>query len=69
MLERYSEIWSTVSNLIKKEFDCEPVYNDKYLKSRMKSMSRMKSIQIVIMTKFQKKILIVYVYQLLIDCF
>ena len=37
MLERYNEIWSTVRNLIKTEFDCEPVYNDKYLKSRMKS--------------------------------
>ena len=26
-----------VSNIIKKEFDCKPVYNERYLKTKLKS--------------------------------
>ena len=37
MLEKYNEIWKKVSNIIKKEFDSKPVYNKKYLKSKIKS--------------------------------
>ena len=33
LLEKYNEIWEEVKNIIKKEFDSEPVYNEKYLKS------------------------------------
>ena len=36
-LEKYNEIWEKVKNGIKKEFDCEPVYNEKYLKAKIKS--------------------------------
>ena len=35
LLEKYSEIWKKVSNIIKKEFDSKPVYNDKYLKTNI----------------------------------
>ena len=37
LLEKYNEIWEKVKNIIRKEFDSEAVYNEKYLKARMKS--------------------------------
>ena len=37
LLEKNSEIWEKVKNSIKKEFDSKPVYNDKYLKAKIKS--------------------------------
>ena len=37
LLEKYNEIWEKVKNRIKKEFDSEPVYNEKYLKAKIKS--------------------------------
>ena len=37
LLEKYNEIWEKVKNPIKKEFDSEPVYNEKYLKAKIKS--------------------------------
>ena len=37
LLEKYNEIWEKVTNSIKKEFNSEPVYNKKYLKTRIKS--------------------------------
>ena len=37
LLEKYNEIPEKVSNIIKKGFDGEPVYNDKYLKNKIKS--------------------------------
>ena len=32
-----NEIWEKVKNILKKEFDSEPVYNEKYLKAKIKS--------------------------------
>ena len=37
LLEIYNETWEKVKNSIKKEFDSEPVYNEKYLKAKIKS--------------------------------
>ena len=37
LLEKYSEIWEQVKNSPKKDFDSEPVYNEKYLKANIKS--------------------------------
>ena len=37
LLEKYNEVWKKVSNIIKKEFDNKPVYNEKYIKSKIKS--------------------------------
>ena len=37
LLEKYNEIQETVKNSITKEFDRKPVYNEKYLKAKMKS--------------------------------
>ena len=36
LLEKYNEIWKKVSNIIKNEFDSKPVYNEKYLKTKIK---------------------------------
>ena len=36
-LEKYNEIWEKVENIIKKEFVSEAVYNEKYLKAKIKS--------------------------------
>ena len=37
LLEKYNGIWVKVSNSIKKGTDNEPVYNEKYLKTKTKS--------------------------------
>ena len=37
LLEKHNEIWEKVKNSIKKELDCEPVYNEKYVKAKIKS--------------------------------
>ena len=33
LIENFNEIWEKVKNSLKKEFDSEPVYDKKYLKS------------------------------------
>ena len=40
LLEKYNEIWEKVKNIIKKEFDSEPVYKEKYLKAKIKHYNR-----------------------------
>ena len=40
LLEKYNEIWGKVSKVIKKRFVSEPVYNEKYLKTKIKSYER-----------------------------
>ena len=37
LLEKYNEIWKNVSSIIKKELDSKPIYNEKYLKTKIKS--------------------------------
>ena len=37
LLEKYNEIWEKVKNSTEKEFDSEPVYNEKYLEAEIKS--------------------------------
>ena len=37
LLKKYNEIWEKVKNSIKKGFDREPAYNEKYLKAKIKS--------------------------------
>ena len=36
LLEKYNEIWETVTNIIYKEFDSNPIYNEKYIKTKIK---------------------------------
>ena len=40
LLEKYYKIWDKFSNTIKKEFYLEPVYNEKYLATKIKSYER-----------------------------
>ena len=37
LLNKYNEIWKKVSNIIEKELDSKPVYNEKYLETKIKS--------------------------------
>ena len=37
LLGKYNRIWDKLNNSIKKGFDSEPVYNEKYLKTKIKS--------------------------------
>ena len=36
LLEKYNEIWDNFSNSMKKGFDSEPIYNEKYIKTKIK---------------------------------
>ena len=36
-LEKYNEILEKVKNSIKNKFDSKPIYNEKYLKAKIKS--------------------------------
>ena len=38
LLEKYNKIWDKGSSSVKKRFDNEPVYNEKYLKAKIKSL-------------------------------
>ena len=37
LLENYNKIWEKVKDSLKKEFDSEPVFNEKCLKAKIKS--------------------------------
>ena len=37
LLKKYIEIWEKISDLIGKKFDSEPVYGDKYIKTKIQS--------------------------------
>ena len=62
LLEKYTEILGKFKHVIKKEFDKEPVYNEKYLKAKIKSYNG-KINTIFHNTKYQRKVLSLFVYQ------
>ena len=62
LLEKYNEIWEKVSSSIKKEFESNPLYNEKYLKTKIKVYNK-KSIQIPTVIKCQGKVQNVFAYQ------
>ena len=62
LLEKYDKIWHKVRNSIKKGFDSEPVYTEKYVKTRA-SLVKVKSTQFFMMMEYQKKVLISTLYQ------
>ena len=35
-LKKYTKVWKKISDLVGKEFDCKPVYGDKYIKKKNK---------------------------------
>ena len=42
ILKKYLKIWNKIKSLIKKELNSEPVYNDKYIKTKIKIINIMK---------------------------
>ena len=36
LLKKYHEIWDKINNLLKKRFDSEPAYGNKYIKAKIK---------------------------------
>ena len=36
LLKNYNDVWNKISKLLEKGFNCEPVYNDKYIKTNIK---------------------------------
>ena len=50
-MKKYNEIWKNVSNIIKKEFDSNPVHNGKYTKIKKKYLIMEKSTQIFTIIK------------------
>ena len=61
LLEKYNEIWE-IKTVSKKEFDSEPVCNEKYLRAKINLIME-KSTQIFTIIKYQKKVLNLFVYQ------
>ena len=52
LLEKHNKISDNVTNSFNKGFDCKPIYNKRYLKTKIKSM------QFFMMMECQKKVLI-----------
>ena len=59
ILKKYSEIWNEIKSLIKKEFNRESVYNDKYIKIKIKTI---RYIQIFNIIKYPKITNIIHAY-------
>ena len=62
LLVKYNEIWDKVSNTLKKAFDNEPVYNEKYIRTKINLMKE-KLAQIFMIIKCQIKTLSAFAYQ------
>ena len=37
LLKEYTKVWEKIRGLNRKKFDAEPVYDDKYIKTKIKS--------------------------------
>ena len=63
MLEKYNDVQDKVTNKTKKSFDSEPIYNEKYLKTKIKFYEE-KNNKSFHGDKKPKKVLIAFAYQL-----
>ena len=69
LLEKYQNIWTKVSISIKKEFNGEPIHNEKYLKTKIISLinfqikSSVNPRGMFMIIEYLKKVLIAFVYQ------
>ena len=43
-LKKYSEMWNKIKSLIKKGFNSERVFNDKYIKTKIKVYNNRKNV-------------------------
>ena len=62
LLEKDNEIWEKIFKSIKKEFDSEPLYDEKYLKAKIKSYNEKININFD-NDKMQKKIPNLFFYE------
>ena len=62
LLEKYNEILEKVKDNLKKEFESEPVYNEKYLKVKIISYNG-KPAQVSTERKYQKEIFNIFADQ------
>ena len=59
LIFKYNKIWKKIRKLLGVEFDSQPVYDEKYIKTRVKTEGKViTNLQTI---KFQKKILIILV--------
>ena len=61
-LLKNNETWDKVSKVIKKRFDSEPVYNKKYIKTKIKSCKEKVNTTFHKVIRYQKKVLNTYAY-------
>ena len=61
LLIKYNAIWDKISNLLKIGFDREPVYNDKYIKTKIRICND-RLMQTFVITKCLKIMNVVLVY-------
>ena len=61
-LEKCNEILDKSSNIMRKRFDNEPVYNKKYLKTKVNFIKKI-LLQDFMVISYQKKIISAFVYQ------
>ena len=62
LLEKYNEIWQRVK-IVSKKIDSEPVYNEKYLKVKIKSYNRKTNTDLHSNKIFGMKILNTFAHQ------
>ena len=60
LLEKYYKIWDKVSININKVFHSKPIYNEKYLKTKIKFYTGKTKINFMIMKYFKVFITIIY---------
>lgn len=53
MLEKHNDIWNKVSNNIKEELDCQPVYYKRFLKTKISFCSD--NLRIFMLEKYLKR--------------
>ena len=60
LIEKCNEIWEKVKTILKKEFDSEPVYNERYLKVKIKSYNGKIKYKMIII-KYKKEVFHLFV--------
>ena len=59
IFKKYSEIWNEIKSLNKKEFNSKSVYNDKYIKIKIKTIRYIQFFNII---KYPKIMNIIHAY-------
>ena len=60
LIEKCNEIWEKVKTILKKEFDSEPVCNERYLKVKIKPYNGKIKYKIIII-KYKKEVFHLFV--------